>query len=416
MTLQARLTALATAVGNDVRDLMDRAELESSPWFTATDAAERSINPFGGVIAPRTEGVPVEVTVTVDAGQCVELVVDFEFRSVDNASNSHISLMRNGALFLPNRGPNDYRDWLSNVPTYSRQGSHHIPYEGINSARFPWMLGGFYDFPGAGTHTYALKFGATGNGGYVKNRVLRARVGDIRGPKGNTGLPGPTGPEGPDGPPGAAGPEGEPGPATAHVGPDAPPAGPIVVWVDTDAPDPIPGQLEIVNALPEDPVDGREVLLELDIAPYYPTWHMRFRAAWHTNDGHGWTFLGGTPLYAEALTNVQTSSSSYVDIDNLIRFVMPYKGFFLAHYGFTGYGAVNYGAEMGLNVSGVAPGVGTGVWNRGQANQLSMAQMRRIRVLNRNDVVKGAYREGGSGVSPGNFALRFLSLTPERIG
>ena len=146
---------------------------EDAAWRTSEDGTEYFVNPG----YPAQLGPAVQATVTVKAGQYVQLAAYFEGASADANSNVQVQIRRNGALFL--RSMSDYPDWLVNSFDWTSQGTFvSFAQTGVNSGVYaPRQIVPMIDNPGAGTYTYSMRVGATGIGGYIRFRWLAVRVG-----------------------------------------------------------------------------------------------------------------------------------------------------------------------------------------------------------------------------------------------
>jgi hypothetical protein len=177
----------------------------------------------------------------------------------------------------------------------------------------------------------------------------------------------------------------------------------------------------IVTTLPSTPFDKQEVLYTVDAANGI-YWHLRYVAG--ASGAFKWAFVGGPPLYAEAIPDASGSmgSAAWGTFDaNDPRVTVPLAGDYLAR---TIWGAVpattTATCAVGVSVGGVNPAFPAAPGNAiamsiGAGNSGAISFERKLTGLAAATLIRQAYWQNG-GTQNVTSRGRSLELTPIRVG
>jgi len=174
----------------------------------------------------------------------------------------------------------------------------------------------------------------------------------------------------------------------------------------------------LVSSLPGAPSDGQTVVYTDSLPAPTFTWQLIF-----VQSTGKWHFIGGTPLYAEVLTDQSTATANtYLDLATVgPQVTIPVNGDYEIRAGSQGWNALNTAQVMrtALKVGAAATANADGFSNTGvgpiTAGLPGIGSMRTFQKtgLTATTVLKLQYLVGGS---TGHWLNRWLSVVPIKIG
>lgn len=165
------------------------------------------------------------------------------------------------------------------------------------------------------------------------------------------------------------------------------------------------------TVLPGAPADGDEFILTDSITAPTWQWRLRYVAAKASNK---WVFIGGSPGYAEVVTNEGTASTTYAALATVgPNFVIPVAGDYLITQGFkTDQGGAGSAVLMSYDIGGTGAVDADAV--TGQGNAATSNNRERLKTGLTAVTLTSKYKVP-AGIST-NFGGRWMRVTPQAIG
>jgi len=169
----------------------------------------------------------------------------------------------------------------------------------------------------------------------------------------------------------------------------------------------------LVTSLPTNPVDGQECYYLAD-ATNGIIFYLRYRAA--APGSYKWEFVGGSPLYAEVLTNESTGSATYTALATAgPAIALPLAGDYIVELGYNGNNMAAQRTYMSYDIGATGAVDADCAMTYGNANASMEATVARARRKNGLGAVTltAKYRMSAS---TGWFQNRWMKAIPVRVG
>jgi hypothetical protein len=231
---------------------------------------------------------------------------------------------------------------------------------------------------------------------------------------------------------------GEPGAIEVFEQPDTPPADAVLgaIWIDTDAPTPVPGVGPtgpqgpqgpqgdpgvagvgppiFVSSLPSSPVDGMEIYYQsASMATDGIVWHLRYRAA--ASGSYKWEHVSGSPLWAEVQAAVTISNTAYAEISGGPAITLPLAGDYMLRFGcnIESVGTTGWRSRMSVTALDTDSCFMAGPGNAaGNSHGGSIARSIRKTFT----ATRQAAQHRGDNAVASIISFRFIEFTPIRVG